>query len=45
MFGFMEWSRQSGSRKATSSAGEFAAEIATTMYCFPFNMYVIGVPV
>ena len=33
-----------GSESATSSAGTFCAPTATTMYCLPFAMYVMGFP-
>jgi hypothetical protein len=48
----MKWSRASrlfyfrdGSANAISSAGRDGALTATTTYCLPFNMYVIGPPV
>src|SRR5712671_372552 len=33
-----------GSRKATNSPGNSRPLIETTMYCCPFNMYVMGEP-
>ena len=38
------YARHYGSLNAISSPGKFAPLMASTMYCLPFSMYVIGDP-